>query len=173
MSTRMIAGGLTALALAGSSILTAGAVSGAGAAEQARTAAAPTCQNAQMKAGYKYDSSAAGHRYGFIVLQNTGTTSCTIHGFGGLSYVGDGNGTQIGRAAVRRGTTYTKTVAPGQRVRSPIDERPAGNFGNCRPHKVDGFRVYIPQATKSQYIAHPTTGCLNSTVPLLTHGSYR
>lgn len=172
---RTITTGLAALAAA-ATVAAIGAAAPVGATTGGATAAkAPTCQNSQMKATYKYDSSGAGHTYGFIVLQNTGTRSCTIGGWGGLSYVGNGDGSQIGRAAVKRGKKYLKTVAPGQRVRSPLDEKNAKLIDprTCRPHAVDGFRVYIPYATKSQYIPHKTTGCSNSTVVVMAHGSYR
>jgi hypothetical protein len=69
----------------------------------------------------------------------------------------------------------TLVVKAGGRVRSPIDEVRAVNFGKkrCRRAHVDGFRVFVPNATKSQFVPHPTTGCRNAKVHLLAHKPYR
>ena len=60
-------------------------------------------------------------------------------------------------------------------VRSLLQETRAANYpaSRCRPSHVDGFRVYVPNSTRAQYVAHPTTGCGNRNVHLLTHGAYR
>jgi hypothetical protein len=136
---------------------------------------APWCGNADLKASYRYSDSGAGHVWGWIVLRNRSDHSCWTGGFGGISYVGDGDGTQIGAAADRTGTPATYLLGPGQRVRSLLQETRAGNYeaSRCRPRHVDGFRVYVPEATGSQYVAHPTTGCLNPNIHLLTHKPYR
>ena len=66
-------------------------------------------------------------------------------------------------------------MKPGQRLRSPLDEVTALNYPRktCRRAHVDGFRVYVPDATASQYVAHPTVGCRNRHVHLLSHTPYR
>ena len=38
---------------------------------------------------------------------------------------------------------------------------------------MDGFRVYLPDETRSQFVKHPTTGCRNRHIHLLTHRAYR
>jgi len=141
----------------------------------AHASGTPTCTNADLKASYKYSDSGASHHYGWLVLKNVSGHSCKTGGFGGLSYVGKGNGTQIGAAADRTGKSYALVVKKGQRIRSLIDERDAGIYDKkkCKPTHVDGFRVYVPNATKSQYVVHPTTGCANAKVHLLSHRSYR
>jgi hypothetical protein len=66
-------------------------------------------------------------------------------------------------------------VRPGQKVVSGVRETSAEPFPRhrCRPAHVDGFRVYLPDETRSQYVAHPTTGCRNAHVHLLSHRAYR
>ena len=66
-------------------------------------------------------------------------------------------------------------VRPGKKVVSRVSETDAGVYSRreCRPAKVDGFRVYIPNETESQYIPHPTTGCRSHRVHLMTHKAYR
>ncbi len=41
------------------------------------------------------------HRFGRIILTNVSDHSCKIGGYGGLSYVGGGDGTQVGAPADR------------------------------------------------------------------------
>jgi hypothetical protein len=155
-------------------ILMAGTLSAAAPAD-GLSQRAPWCTNTDLKAGYRYSDSGAGHVWGWIVLRNRSEHACRTGGFGGISYVGNGDGTQVGAAADRTGTPATYLLGPGQRVRSLLQETRAANYpsSRCRPRHVDGFRVYVPDATRSQYVAHPTTGCRNPNVHLLTHKPYR
>jgi hypothetical protein len=142
---------------------------------QGRAEPAPWCTNAALKASYRPSDSGAGQVWGWMVLRNRSDHPCRVGGFGGIAYVGNGDGTQIGAAADRTGTATTYLLDPGDRVRSRLQETRSGNYprSRCRPRHVDGFRVYVPDATRSQYVAHPTTGCRNAHVHLLTHMPYR
>jgi len=136
----------------------------------------PACTNAELRASYHRTDAGMSHRYGRIVLKNVSDHACRTGGYGGLSYVGDGNGTQIGAAADRvPGRVRTIVVRPGQRVVSAVSATVASVYPRreCRRAHVDGFRVYIPNETRSQYIEHPTTGCRNDQVHLLSHKAYR
>ncbi|MCW2787528.1 MAG: hypothetical protein JWP74_4045 [Marmoricola sp.] len=135
----------------------------------------PWCGNADLKAGYRHSDDGAGHSFGWIVLRNRSDHTCRTGGFGGISYVGDGNGTRIGAPADHTGTPSTYVLRPGQRLRSALQETRAADYerAHCRPHHVDGFRVYVPDSRASQFVAHATTGCLNPGVHLLTHQAYR
>jgi hypothetical protein len=134
------------------------------------------CTNAELRASYHSTDAGAGHRYGRLVLKNVSGHACRTGGYGGLSYVGNGNGTQIGAAATRtRSRVRTIVVRPGQRVISVVDAKVAANYPKhrCRPAHVDGFRVYIPNETRSQYVVHATRGCRNHHVHLLAHKAFR
>jgi hypothetical protein len=135
----------------------------------------PECTNAELVASYHGGDAAMSHQYGRIVLRNVSDTTCWVRGYGGLSYVGGGDGTQVGSPAVRtRGPEPRTVVGPGERVRSRVVETSWGPYaGRCRRAHVDGFRVYLPDETRSQYIAHPTTGCRNRHLHLLSHQAYR
>jgi hypothetical protein len=150
---------------------------GALSAPAATAATTPACGNADLSASYRHSDDGAGHRFGWIVLTNTSGHACHTGGYGGVSYVGHGDGTQIGAPAVRRAVAAVRTfvVKPGGRLRSPLDEVRADNFGTqkCRPTHVDGFRVYVPNATKSQFVPHVTTGCRNPQVHLVFQKPYR
>jgi uncharacterized protein DUF4232 len=143
-------------------------------ADSARTVR--ECTNAELVASYHNTGAGMNHSYGRIVLKNVSRHACTTRGYGGLSYVGHGDGTQIGAAATReKSRVRTIVVHPGERVVSAVDEISADPYPRrtCRPAHVDGFRVYLPDETRSQYIAHPTTGCRNTRVHLLSHKAYR
>ena len=115
------------------------------------------------------------HTYGRIVLVNVSGFTCLIHGYGGLSYVGHGDGTQIGAAADRtHDTEPTIALKPGQRVVSRVVETSYAPYPKrkCHPTAVDGFRVYVPNSTVSKFIAHPTTGCARTGAHLLAHKAY-
>lgn len=139
-------------------------------------AAVPACTNAELVASYHGSDAAMSHRYGRIVLKNTSGHACRTGGYGGLSYVGGGDGTQIGAPADRDPDRVRSIVVrPGQKVVSRVVETDATVYPRrkCRPAHVDGFRVYLPNETRSQYVEHPTTGCRRDRVHLLSHQPYR
>jgi hypothetical protein len=139
-------------------------------------AGVPECAKANLSAKYKGGDAATSHVFGRIVLTNTSGDTCFVKGYGGLSYVGGGNGTQVGAPADRTPSATPKTVlAPGDKVRSAIVETSTGPYSKkeCQPTKVDGFRVYVPDETRSIFIEHPTTGCANPRIHLLEHKAYR
>lgn len=136
----------------------------------------PECGASDLRADYRARDAAAGHRYGVVRLRNTGDRSCVVQGYGGLSYVGGGDGTQVGAPADREDATARRVVlAPGDRAVSRVTETVAEDYprGRCRPTDVDGFRVYAPDTTRSFFVAHATTGCANDAVHLLSHRPFR
>jgi hypothetical protein len=138
-----------------------------------RTAAStPECRSADLSADYRARDAAAGHRYGVVRLRNTSRRTCFVQGYGGLSYVGGGDGTPVGAPADRDpGATPRVVLAPGERALSRVSETVAENYPRrtCRPADVDAFLVYPPDATRPFFVEHPTTGCLDESVHLLSH----
>jgi|SRR4051794_23104569 hypothetical protein len=166
---------VVAAAVAGSVMMLA--PSGTAATGQRGVAPSSTaeCRKADLSAKYKGSDAGMSHVFGRIILHNISDTACYVQGYGGLSYVGDGNGTQIGAPADRTPSNTPKTVLqPGDKVRSAVSETSTAPYPKnvCRPTKVDGFRVYVPDETHSFFIAHKTTGCTNPKVHLLSHKAY-
>jgi hypothetical protein len=162
----MVVGGVTMLAPSGTAATGQRGVARSSVAE---------CTKADLTAKYKGGDAAMSHVYGRIVLHNVSASACSVKGYGGLSYVGGGNGTQIGAPADRTPSNTPRTVLqPGDKVRSAVSETSTAPYPKnvCRPTKVDGFRVYVPDETHAFYIPHPTTGCANPKVHLLTHKAY-
>lgn len=138
--------------------------------------AVPECRASDLTATYRAGDAGMSHVYGKVVLTNTSDEPCSVQGYGGLSYVGDRNGTQIGAAADRTPSRTPRTVLqPGEKVRSAVSEATTGPYSKaqCRPTAVDGFRVYVPDETKALFVPHATTGCANPKVHLLAHKAYR
>lgn len=133
-----------------------------------------SCGVGSLKITYRNDTGGggAGSVSGSLTFTNTGSGSCTLAGFPGVSFVGGGNGTQVGQAATRTdGAVKTRTLAPGKSVKASLRRTQPGNYGDdCRQTKVDGFRVFPPGSTESAFVAFPTTGCKNTEVPLLQVG---
>lgn len=166
--TLTAAAAVSALGVVAFPILTTTAASAA--------SATPECKSGDVTTSYRYHDAGAGHSNGFILVKNVSGHSCRTGGFGGLSYVGHGNGTQVGAAATREGSKgKVLTLRPGKVAVSEIQEVDTGVYpsSECRPTSVDGFRVYIPNETHSQYVVHKTTVCGNSEVQGLQHRPFR
>ncbi len=111
-----------------------------------------------------------------IVLTNNGSGPCSLQGWPGVSFVGDGNGTQLGKAAdFDRSTPHpTVTLQPGGTASAPLRITNAQNYpdSDCSPKKADGFRVYPPGSTESLFIADSdVTACTSTSISLLTVGA--
>jgi hypothetical protein len=168
MAAGGVAGAVLALAPAGT------AASGVWATRVVHSSV-PECTNANLTAKYRGGDAATSHVFGRIVLRNTSDETCWVQGYGGLSYVGGGRGRQVGAPADRTPSARPRVVLePGAKVRSAVVETSTGPYpkSQCRPRAVDGFRVYVPDETRSQFIVHPTTGCANPAIHLLAHKAY-
>jgi len=116
---------------------------------------------------------AAGTDYEKIVLKNTGAHSCTLQGWSGVSFVGHGNGTQLGAAAKQdRTSAHAKvTIKPGKTAKVPLKIVQALNYpaATCGPTKADGFRVYPPGSKTAIFVkAAGTEACSSAKVTILT-----
>lgn len=147
-----LAKALTAAGLA-TAIVVPAQLSASAASEPARASArVAACTNADLDASFRSTDAGAGHRYGLLRLTNVSDDACRTGGYGALSYVGHGNGTQVGAAADRdRGTVRIYVLQPGDRVKSLVDAVVAQNYprARCRPTHVDGFGVYATRPSRS------------------------
>jgi len=143
----------------------------------AEAAQVPSCTNADLKASFKVTGAGMSHVEGRMTLKNVSGHRCRTGGYGGLSYVGHGNGTQIGRPATRTpgGKAPHFVLRPGQRAVSQVLMATTAPYGKkrCRPTKIDGFRVYVPNAYVSQFVPHKATVCANRKIKQLSHKAYQ
>jgi hypothetical protein len=134
------------------------------------SACAATSLAGSIEAG---SGGAAGSTYVHLVLRNTGTATCTLQGWPGVSFVGDTDGTQLGNAAKldRASAHPTVTLAAGQQAVAPLQITNAQNYpaGQCDPVSPDGFRVYPPGSKQSLFVAATEyTACRSTDVSVLT-----
>lgn len=115
----------------------------------------------------------AGHQNPYLVLTNKGSTTCTLKGYPGVSFVGNGTGTQLGAAAARDAggiAVATVTLAPGASAHSQLSIANAGNYdaATCSPKVADGLRVYPPDETSSLFVAATSfTACQKTAVVII------
>ena len=147
------------------------------------SSAAPTpsgparCTSKDLRVALTGGEGAAGSTYYDLTLTNTSGHVCRTGGFGGVSLVGDGNGTQIGAPADRTepGKVRAITLQPDGRAAATLRVTNADNYSasKCDPAPAEGFRVYPPNETHAVYVAQGSTGCRNDTVHLLTLTPYQ
>lgn len=135
------------------------------------TPAVSRCTVDQLNVTLGRASGAAGSQMIPILFTNKGSTPCELHGFPGVSFVGDNNGTQLGAPADEDDATAIQpnTLQPGGVVQAAVRVEQAANFDNCTVVPADGFRVYPPHSFDAVFV--PATGlsaCSNPDVHLLT-----
>ena len=94
-----------------------------------------------------------------VTITNTGTATCTLQGWPGVSFVGGGNGSQIGPGAnLARQTPHpTVTLSSGAAAHFVLHvTRPGdGSNASCAPRSADGLRVIPPGSTRSLFVEAP------------------
>lgn len=124
---------------------------------------AKQCPDPDLKVRLQKYGLAAGHTIWQLLFTNTGSRSCDLRGFPGVSMVGHRDGTQLGEPASRgAGTVTTVHVAPGSsNVNAILSVTDVGEHGGplgakCPTAAADGFRVYPPHSRKAVFV--PATG---------------
>jgi len=113
---------------------------------------------------------AAGSVYEKLILTNSGTATCVLEGFAGVSLTADASGEPIGEPATRETTTPVTKIelAPGKSAWAEIRYTQARNYGDCARVAAAGFRIYPPNDTASLFVAEPHDACSNAGIKLLT-----
>ena len=173
LTQRLAAATVLGLALVGSVYPVAHA---GGPHHAARTAPLPRCRTVGLKVTLGPGSGTAGSTFVPIRLKNVSGHTCRTGGYGGVAFVGFGNGTQIGHPAVRVHPNRVRSlvVRPGRRVTARLREVDALNFprATCRPAKTDGLRVIPPNNTAAAFVAQKAFGCKDRRVHLLFLSPY-
>lgn len=108
---------------------------------------------------------AAGSVYEPLHMTNNGSTSCTLHGYPGVSFVTGASGQQVGADASRnpQHSAATVTLAPGATADSVVQVVNHMNYSpsQCKAEGVSGFRVYPPGETAAAYVPfdHASSAC--------------
>jgi hypothetical protein len=135
-------------------------------AEQTDDSGLPRCTTGELSVSLGEGGAAAGSVYRSLIFTNTGSHTCELRGFPGVSYVAGDDGHQVGPAAAMSGERGGQVpIPPGGTARAQLQLVNVQNFeqGACRPVPVRGLRVYPPGDTASLFVPVDATGC--STTP--------
>lgn len=148
--------------------------SGTGSSGSGSSGSVAACATSSLTVGAEAGSGgAAGSTIFHITLRNSGSATCTLQGWPGVSFVGGGDGQQIGAAASldRSSPHPTVMLRPGQVAVAPIKVVRAENIptSECSPVTPDGFRVYPPGSKSSLFLKDEGyTACRSSDAALLS-----
>jgi len=132
------------------------------AAAPTSAAGVPNCGTAELRGSLGQAEGAAGSVIVPLVLTNSGTRTCELRGFPGVSYVAGDDGHQVGPAAAMSGPRGGEVVLkPGAAAAAQLQLVNVANFDAavCRPTPVRGLRVYPPGDTASLYVERAGVGC--------------
>jgi hypothetical protein len=132
-------------------------------AEGPTSAASTTCGPGELAVGLRTPrgGAAAGSRYELLTFRNTSASACTVDGHPGVSFVGGGNGTQLGAPAAQNGPVHAVRLAPGTSATALLQIANAANYdpAACAPTTSDGLRVYPPDWRVSVFVPFRTDAC--------------
>jgi hypothetical protein len=118
-------------------------------------AGVPPCTSAKLSVAVGQSQGAAGSLIVPLVFTNTGTTTCSLQGYPGVSIVG-ANGAQLGAAAARTGQATPLVSLPAGQTTMAIFRQANPGILNCTPVSATGFRVYPPNQTAALFAADPS-----------------
>ncbi|MFZ4895931.1 DUF4232 domain-containing protein [Plantibacter sp. Mn2098] len=140
-------------------------------------APAGQCADASIGVSVTEFDAGAGNISFDVAFTNTGSTSCVLRGTPGVSVVGDGNGTQLGKPARQNTAADPEEVqlAPGKLAHSVLTAVNIGTDGGpldgCAPVAGDGYRVYPPHSFTAVFVASAGVPACSTDVVWMTVGS--
>ncbi|WP_227488341.1 DUF4232 domain-containing protein [Brachybacterium subflavum] len=116
------------------------------------------CTASHLKISVDQGDPAAGSVMFTISFTNTGDDPCRIGGYPGVSAVGGGDGTQLGKAAQRGQAGKAAVLIPNGHAEASLKAVDVGDGGGplgdeCEATDADGWRIYAPGSKKAQYVA--------------------
>ena len=109
-----------------------------------------------------------------LILTNSGTASCHLKGFAGVSLTSGPNGKPIG-APAQRDTSAPVTdvlLAPGQAGSAVLRYTQAHNYPDCVRVRLQD--PDLPARGHSfPFVARPSVACSNASIELLTVGAFQ
>jgi Domain of unknown function (DUF4232) len=136
------------------------------------SAAAPTpsastasCATGNLKAAIPSGEggAAAGSTYYPVNFTNTGSSSCYLFGYPGVSFVTSPSGNQIGQPATRNPVVTPATVllAPGRTAHVTLQVVDALNYSKsaCQPVTAHWLKIYPPGQYSALYVKFSALTC--------------
>jgi hypothetical protein len=131
----------------------------------------PGCATSGLTVSLGQGGAAAGSAFYPIEFTNTSSSTCSLYGYPGVSFVSSA-GHQVGAAATED-PTYPRrlvTLAPGAAAHASLRVVDALNYptANCHPVTVAKLKVYPPNQTTFLYLSLPSTACSLTSVQILS-----
>jgi len=150
-----------------------GTSGGSGTSGTATAAGSSFCATSQLSVAQVNPSVGAGQYYSTLVFTNISSSSCTMTGFPGVSYV-VANGVQSGNPAVRSGGPgSTVTLAPGGKADSVLhDSNGISGYTpqQCQLTPALGLRIYPPNNKAALFLPWKTSHCAGLSIHPLSIG---
>jgi ABC-type transport system substrate-binding protein len=159
----------TTSAPATTSSTTATSTTTTGGGGSSTTAGTPSCSTSELAAELGPSNAGAGQVYQPLILRNTGSSTCVVIGFPGVSLL-DGSGVQIGQPATREGNEGSAVVLqPGGVASAMLHTTNEGIGPSCDPTSTQ-MKVFPPDQTAELTFAAEYTACGGFTVTTLVAG---
>jgi len=140
-------------------------------------AGAPGCLASGLQAQLGPGQGTAGTSYQVVQLINTSTSTCTLYGFPGVSFVTGIGGTQIGAPATRSPgkAKLLVTLHPGDKANLLLAVHDAGAIppGQCDMKSVGWLRIYPPGDYGALYVQYKTQACSKASKSIMEVGPVR
>jgi hypothetical protein len=111
-------------------------------AERTDDTGLPRCTTGELSVALGEGGAAAGSVYRPLIFTNTGSHTCELRGFPGVSYVAGDDGHQVGPAAAMAGERGAQVpIPPGDTARAQLQLVNVQNYEQaaCRPVPVRGL----------------------------------
>jgi Protein of unknown function (DUF4232) len=126
----------------------------------------PACSTSGLSVKVGAGNAAAGSTFIQIVFTNTTSSSCSLLGYPGVSFVTGQAGRQVGSAAVRDPTQPARSivVAAGGVAHATLRVIEALNYpeAGCKPTTVSTLKIFPPGQTAALYLAFPAQTCAST-----------
>jgi Protein of unknown function (DUF4232) len=142
-----------------------GAAGGSSAPAPSPSPTMPSCATGNLKAAINTSQggAAAGSTYYPVNFTNTGSSSCYLFGYPGVSWVTSPSGNQIGQPATRNPVVTPSTVvlAPGQTAHVTLQVVDALNYSKsaCQPVTAHWLKIYPPGQYTALYLKFSALTC--------------
>jgi hypothetical protein len=133
-------------------------------------AGTPACSSGELAGELGPSNAGAGQVYNPLVVRNTGTTTCEVHGFPGVSLL-DGSGNQIGEPATREGNEGAAVVLkPGESASATLHTTNEGVGPTCSAPAAQ-IKVFPPNQTQALTFPATYTACGGFSVTTMVAGA--
>jgi hypothetical protein len=155
---------VTTTAPAAASSPAAGTSTGAGGSGTPRVVTGPAaCTTADLHVALGQANGAAGSTIVPIEFENQATSTCTMFGYPGVSFVTSVGGSQIGASGGENSATPRKliTLSPGAKAHALMSVTVAQNFpaSKCNVVKAHWLKVFPPGETAALFLKYTSDTC--------------